>query len=152
MAEPQVEQGAEQPYVAIRRRITMDGFADAIDSAFPALFGWLSERDVQPAGPPFIRYLKVDVERELEIDLGVPVAQSVPGDDRIQAGALPAGRYATLMHVGPYGGLRDAHAALQEWGARKGLVLRGRVETYVTDPSREPDSSRWQTELAYLVV
>lgn len=27
----------------------------------------------------------------------------------------------------------------------------GRIERYLTDPSQEPDPSRWETEIAYLL-
>ena len=74
------------------------------------------------------------MERGLEIELGVPVA----GDAQARSGALPAGRYATLVHVGPYGGLRDAHQALQDWAQQQGFRWSERVETYVTDPARSP--------------
>jgi effector-binding domain-containing protein len=89
------------------------------------------------------------MERELEIDLAVPVAAGVSGDERVRTDTLPAGRYATLVHVGPYGGLRGAHAALQAWCAERGIAWAERVETYVTDPRRQPDSSKWETEVAF---
>jgi effector-binding domain-containing protein len=150
MTEPRVEQRTEQPYVAIRRRVTMDGIAEAVDSAFPALFGWLAERGVAPAGPPFIRYLSVG--SELEIDLGVPVERAATGDERVSAQALPAGRWIVALHVGHFDGLRDAHGALQDWARRQGIEWDEFTEHYLTNPREEPDSSRWETELAYIIV
>ena len=38
----------------------------------------------------------------LELEVGAPVEGAVEGDERVRAGSLPAGRYLTLMHVGPY--------------------------------------------------
>ena len=37
--EPQIQARAAQPYVAIRRTVTMDGISGAVDEAFPELFG-----------------------------------------------------------------------------------------------------------------
>jgi effector-binding domain-containing protein len=141
---PKIEERAALPYVGVRRTVRMDGLAEAIDREFPALFARLADEGVPPAGPPFVRYAKVDMERGMEIELGVPVA----GDAQARTGALPAGRYATVVHVGPYGGLRDAHQALQDWAQQQGFRWSERVETYVTDPANEPDSSRWETEVA----
>jgi RNA polymerase sigma-70 factor, ECF subfamily len=152
MAEPQIKQRAEQPYAGIRETVTMETLPSAVDRGFPALFGWLAERGAQPAGPPFIRYLKVDMERELVIDLGVPVSDAVAPDERVRAEVLPAGRWIVTLHVGHFDGLRDAHGALQEWARGQGLEWRESVEWYVTDPREEPDSSRWETELAYLTA
>lgn len=159
MAEqPQIAHRDEQPYLAIATSVTMQGLAPAVDRYFPQLFGWLAAHGVEPAGPPFIRYLEIDMERELEIELGVPVSSATPVEDPVRAGVLPAGRWVTLLHVGPYDGLVAANARLQEWARREGIgwemseegVWAGRAEHYLTDPSREPDPARWMTEVAYL--
>jgi len=39
--------------------------------------------------------------KQLEVDVANPVAAFVAGDSRIVADFLPAGRYATVMFVGP---------------------------------------------------
>lgn len=157
---PQIEHRDAQPYAGIPVNVSMQGLAGAVDHAFPELFGWLAERSLTPAGAPFIRYLKVDMGSELEIELGVPVATEPTGDERVRAGVLPAGRYITLLHVGPYDGLVQANAALQQWAQERGISWqmdddsrwRGRVERYLTDPAQQPDPSEWETELAYLAA
>ena len=97
---------------------------------------------------------------ELEVEIAAPVETAVPGSGRVQAGVLPAGRYVTLVHTGPYNGLVAANAALQDWARDQGISLessqdghrfRGRVEFYPTDPREEPDTAKWQVEIAYLI-
>src|ERR671920_2637432 len=101
MTEPQIVLRTEQPYLGIRERLT-DGIRDFADSAFPELFGWLARHGANPAGPPFLRYHEVDPEGEpLEVEAGFPVTSAPDGEGRIQASALPAGRYMTYIHVGP---------------------------------------------------
>jgi hypothetical protein len=56
----------------------------------PKVFGWLHERDIPAAGPPFWKYNVIDMDRLLEVEVGVPVAAAVDGDDRVLAGMLPA--------------------------------------------------------------
>jgi effector-binding domain-containing protein len=86
----------------------------------------------------------------------------VPGDDRVRAGVLPAGRYVTLRHTGPYDGLIASNADLQDWAEARGITFdsrdtdhgeawHSRVEHYLTDPSAEPDPAKWQVDIAYLV-
>ena len=164
---PQLEQRPAQPYLAIARRVT-DGVPAAVDTAFPELFGWLREHGVEPAGPPFIRYREIDAGGEpLELEAGVPVAAGATGAGQVRADVLPEGRYATLLHVGPYRSttapdLADARAALVSWAAEHGIVYsreteRGAalpccVEHLLIGPVDEPDHSKWETEFAYLVV
>jgi effector-binding domain-containing protein len=159
-AEPQIAERAPQAYAGLPLTVTMASFPSAIDAGFPELFGTLAKQGVDPAGPPFIRYHVIDMDGELEVELAVPVAEEFAGAGRVVPGELPGGRYVTLLHTGPYDGLVGANGALQDWAAEQGITLEsspderlwaGRVEHYLTDPSAEPDPSRWQTEVAYLI-
>ena len=91
-----------------------DGIPSVVDAAFPRLFGRLAELGVEPAGPPYIRYLRTGAE--LELELGIPV-----GPDAGQSSGLPGGRAAVLRHVGPFSGLREAwrRSRLQEWAGER---------------------------------
>jgi effector-binding domain-containing protein len=160
--EPRIEERAAQPYAGIRRRVTMDGLGGAIDEALPELFGWLAARGVPPAGPPFIRYHVIDMDRELDVEMAVPAVVTAD-DGRIRAGVLPAGRYAVLRHTGPYDGLIASNAALLRWADEQGVELdswetadgtawRGRAEHYLTNPAEEPDPAKWETDVAFLTA
>lgn len=156
---PEVTSRPEQPYVAIRADVTMAGL-EGLAHRFGEVFGWLAQRGIAPAGAPFFRYNVIDMERTLNVEAGVPVPNPVDGDDQVLAGTLPAGRYATYLHVGPYDGLIGAVDTLLQWANAQGLEWDrstagdgehwgSRLETYHTDPSREPDASKWETELAF---
>ena len=119
--EPQIQARAAQPYVAIRRTVTMDGISGAVDEAFPELFGWLAGNGIAVGGAPFIRYLVIDMAAELEIELAVPVGAPAAGSGRVRAGVLPEGRYAVLRHTGPYDGLIASNAELQRWAHEHGV-------------------------------
>ena len=71
-------------------------------------------------------------------------------------------RYVVLRHIGDYEGLIDANAALQQWaqdhglefdmtGTPEGSAWGSRFEEYITDPSKEPDPAKWETDVAYLL-
>ena len=166
---PQISERAAQPYLAIRCDVTPETIARAIDRGFPELFGWLASNGVQPSGPPFIRYLEVDADGEpVVLELGAPVADALAGDERIRTGELPAGRYVTYLHVGPYRSetvtdISDARDALLAWALANDVTLDRRetdggqapgcyVEHYRTDARAEPDSSKWESELAYRLL
>jgi hypothetical protein len=169
MSEPQIEERAERPYLGIRSEVRSDGIRAVVDRAFPQLFGWLSEHGIQPSGPPFIRYHELDRAGEpLEIESAAPMADgAAPAEGPVRPGVLPAGRYVTLLHLGPYThdsvpDLTDAQAALRGWTEEHGIVCsrpseRGEslpcyVEHYRIGPPMEADWTKWETELAYLIV
>jgi effector-binding domain-containing protein len=160
LTEPEVVQRAPQPYVAIRARGTMQTIGTVLPELHPLVFAWLAERDVPAAGHPFWKYNVIDMEREMEVEMAAPVATAVDGDDRVLAGVLPSGRYATLRYTGHPGGLVGATASLLEWAAQQSLTFdvrpaeggerwRARLEIYETGPAVEPDMSRWITQLAF---
>jgi len=138
MTEPQLRELPARPYVGRRSTVSMEALPATVDRGFPELFA----RAGEPSGAPFIRYYAF--APQLDIELGVPVA----GGDR----ELPASTYAVVSYFGPYDGLRDAHASLRAWAAEQGLTLGEAIETYITDPRAEPDPSKRETEIAYLVV
>ena len=158
-AAPEIEIRTEQPYVAIRARVSMAELG-AFAARTGEVFGWLGARDLVPAGPPFFKYNVIDMTRELEMETGVPVATAVAGDDHVVSGVLPAGRYATVTYTGHPSELVEVTKALLDWAAEQGLTWDmspddggdrwgARLEFYLTDPSEEPDMSRWQTQLAF---
>jgi effector-binding domain-containing protein len=99
LTEPEVFTRDAQPYVAIRASVTMQTIGTVLPDLHPQVFAWLGERGIPPVGPPFWKYNVIDMERALEVEVGAPVAAAVDGDDRVLAGVLPAGRYATLRHA-----------------------------------------------------
>jgi effector-binding domain-containing protein len=156
---PEITERAEQPYVAIKADVTMEqlpGLGDQLGE----VFGWLAGRGVTPAGPPFFRYNVIDMAGLLAVEAGVPVPAPVEGDGRVIAGVLPAGRYATALHLGHYDGLAGAVDSLLQWADAQGLEWDRsnaddgehwgcRLENYLTDPRQQPDPSKWETELAF---
>jgi effector-binding domain-containing protein len=160
---PKIVERTEQPYVAIKSMVKMEEIGPRAGTLLGEVFGWLSGHGLTPAGAPFFRYNVVDMERGLEIEFALPTATRAAGDDRVLAGVLPAGRYASLIHRGPYEQLYDANAALGAWIKEQGLTVDVakspggdrfgcRLEIYLNDPGVEKDPAKWETEVAFKLV
>src|SRR5437762_3233531 len=121
ITEPKVEDRKEQPYMGIRTPATMQNLDRVIPQCLDEVFGLLGKHGVGPDYAPFIRYYVINMECQMDVEVGIPVASALPGEGQIQAGVLPAGRYASLVYTGIDNGIR-ANAALLDWGAQKGLV------------------------------
>lgn len=159
LSTPEVVERTAQPYAAVTAVVCMDELSAAIDKAHPTVFGWLETRGITPAGAPFFRFRVIDMPSRLEIDFGVPTAGLVEADDEVATDALPAGRYVSTIHTGPYDGLMAATAELLKWIDGRHLAVDKhktdlgdafgcRLEIYHTDPREEPEPSRFKTELA----
>src|ERR1700760_1354871 len=157
---PEIVTRAAQPYVAIRTQVTMEDLGTVVPPLNQEVFAWLGQRGAAPAGAPFSKYNVIDMEGKLEIEAGVSVAAAVAGDGPGVSRLLPAGTHATPTHVGHPSELMAATGALLDWAASQGLTwdmspgVNGerwgcRLEIYLTDPSQEPDMSKWVTQLAF---
>ena len=160
LSEAQIIERPAQPYVAIREQVTMQTIAAILPELHPRVFAWLREHDIPPAGPPFWKYNVVDMDRGMEVEVGVPVPAVTDGDDQVLADVLPAGRYASLSYTGHPDGLLGATAHLLKWAEERNLTwdIRqapdgerwvARLEIYETDPAVEPDMTKWTTQLAF---
>ncbi|HEY3607005.1 MAG TPA: GyrI-like domain-containing protein [Pseudonocardiaceae bacterium] len=158
--EPEITELPALHYAAIAASVTMGTLGTVVPPLNVEVFGWLAARGIVPAGPPFWRYTVIDMARNLEVAAGCPVAEPVPGDGRVVAGELPAGRYVTLRHVGHPSTLGAVTGGLLDWAAAKGLKWDmvdsaagerwgARLEIYLTDPATEPDMTKWVTQLAF---
>jgi effector-binding domain-containing protein len=155
---PKIVELADQPYVGIATSVTMRQIGEKLPPLLGEVFGWLDVRGIIPSGAPFFKYNVIDMEGELEIEVGVPLATAVSGDDRVSAGVLPAGRYVTVYHIGHPDGLAEATGRLLAWAKDQGLKWdasddqrrwRARLEFYEDDPDDEPDMTKWLTELRF---
>ncbi|HTT92419.1 MAG TPA: GyrI-like domain-containing protein [Acidimicrobiales bacterium] len=152
---PEIVTRPEQPYVALRTRVPMARLPE-LGARFPEVFAWVGAHGLAPAGAPFFKYNVIEMEAELEMEAGVPVAAVVEGDNGIVAGVLPAGRYATVTYVGHPQDLVTPTGELLDWGAAQGLKWDAdgdrwgcRLEIFLTDPGQQPDMSKWETQLAF---
>jgi len=123
--------------------------AEAFREVLPEVASYLEDIGVSPAGPPFARFFDY-TEEEADFEAGFPVAEPVPGDDRVIAGELPGGTAGVTTHEGPSEGLQAAHEAVGEWVLANGHDPAGPVwEVYLTGPREQPDPSGWRTELVW---
>jgi effector-binding domain-containing protein len=163
MTEPKIIERPEQPYVAIATKVPMSGIDVAARRLFDDIWTWVSKKGVETGRGAILKYNVIDMERELELEFGAPTVERIPGEGNVISGILPAGRYASILYRGPYGGPEDglykANARLIGWGMENGIrwdsrqtpageQFACRMEIYLTDPQSEPDPAKWETEVA----
>jgi effector-binding domain-containing protein len=162
MREPQqdpeavvcVEDREPQPVLSIRTNVPVAQLAQAQGERLSELWRSMQARGLAPVGPPFVRYHTLG-ETETDVEVGMPVSESAPGEGRIEPGALPGGAAISTWHVGAHDSLGEAYGRLSAWLEDNGREAAGAAwEVYWwIDPSREPDPAswppptRWRTEL-----
>ncbi|MDE2886917.1 MAG: GyrI-like domain-containing protein [Gemmatimonadota bacterium] len=138
-----------QPIVGIRATTTMEEIKQVIGALFGEIMEYFTRNGLAPAGMPLTIYHEMDADR-LEMECGMPVASPVEGTERVRPGELPAGKVATVTHMGPYEQLGQTWSALMKWMEEEDLQAAGAPwEVYVTDPGEEPDQSKWRTDIFF---
>jgi len=119
--------------------------------AFGAVAQYLAGLCEPMAGPPFAMYYNMDMQN-LDVEMGFPVARSLPGKGEVQASELPAGKVATCLYTGPYSEMPAAYEALTQWMKERGYEPTGiAYEMYLDDPAQtSPQALR--TEIAFPLV
>ncbi len=154
--EPRIDHRPEQAYMGIRIVSPFTGMSKMIGKISKEMSAWVKAHGVQPAGPPFLRFHVIDMRGKMEISYGLPVGAALPGDSRVTADVLVAGRYASLVYVN--GGVAGNRALIEwvrangmdfdRWDTEAGDNFRCRYETYLTDPKIEPRKTKWEIEVA----
>jgi len=139
----------EQHVMSIRLQCHVAELGAILAEILPEVWRYIRNSGITPSGPPFTRYHGF-IDDRVDIEGGMPVPQSMPGEGRIAAGVLPGGSAATTVHMGPYDKLPEAHDALHKWiESNKKESAGPQWEVYWTDPGQEPDPGKWKTELVW---
>jgi effector-binding domain-containing protein len=140
-----VETIEPQPAAVIRAEVPMAELREVFDRGFPAVMRVVEAQGIAITGPPFGFYPRMPGDT-VAVAVGFPVAEPITADGEVEPFQLPGGRAVTGTHVGPYEALGQTYEQLMAWTEADGLtLLEGMWESYVSDPSAEPDPSTWRT-------
>ncbi len=157
VGKPEVYERPDEHYMGIRTQTPFKGMFTVIDKhLFKELRAWMKQEGVEPAGQPFFRYYIINMDGEMDVEVGIPVDTALSGNGRVCPGVLPAGRYASLVYIGTgYTGSSaltrwaiENGLAFDQWDDPKGTAFRARYERYLTDPKIQPLKSKWEVEVA----
>ena len=90
-----------QPIVGIRTTVAMDEIGKVMGPLFGELQGHIRQNGQQAAGAPLAIYYAPPSDT-VGLECAIPVVAAMAGAGRVRAGELPAGKAATVTHVGPY--------------------------------------------------
>jgi effector-binding domain-containing protein len=146
----ELEQQAAQPALTMRLRTAVQDLPRVFGETYGAIMQYLGELGEHPAGMPFAayyNYANMDMQ-DLDVEIGFPVARKIAGKDGIRASELPAGKVASVMHIGPYDQVGPAYEALTQWVKEQGYESTGvAYEFYYSPPETPPEETR--TKIAF---
>jgi effector-binding domain-containing protein len=153
---PGIDNRTARDYVGLRIITPFDGMFAQTDKLFKELRQWVNAQGLGDQGPYFLRYHVIDMNGLMDVEAGFVVTIPQIGDERVNGGVLPAGRYAHLTYS-RYA-LRGNQALLlwvkeQQLEADREDTSNGeafgcRYEAYLTDYRTEPRKTKWHVDVA----
>lgn len=136
----QLTEEPAQPILSIRTVTAVGNLLQELGKAYHAIINYLQQKGLQPSGPAFVAYYNMDMEN-LDVEMGFPVAEKMPGQSEIKAGVIPGGRQVACMHRGPYQECGPAYEEANRWMREKGYIPTGvAYEFYYNSPGEVPES------------
>lgn len=124
----------EVPTLAVRTRTRVQDLPLLIGKTYGSIAAYLGELGHHMAGIPFVAYHNMDMQ-DLDVELGFPVAQKLPGKGDIRSGAIPAGLNVACLYQGAYSGLQGPYGEMAAWIQERGFVASGvAYECYFNGP------------------
>ncbi len=140
----EIKDQPERPTLSVRTHAAAQDLPQLFGQIYGALMQYMNEMGVYPAGEPFAAYYNMDMQN-LDIEIGFPIAKPVPDRGEIRCGALPAGKFASTMHIGPYDSVGPAYEALAQFVKASGSEPTGvAYEFYFSGPETPPAEIRTQ--------
>ncbi len=122
----------------------------AIGDMFETLCGFIARNNVRFAGPALTIYQECEYkESDIDIEVAVPVAGSIPPHETITSRELPAIPIAaTTIHCGPYEDFTPAYNAIMQWVEANGYTVSGESrEIYLRGPEPGRAPADYVTEI-----
>jgi effector-binding domain-containing protein/ribosome-associated toxin RatA of RatAB toxin-antitoxin module len=143
---------APQHVITILDTCKLENIDKKMSQLYGELAAYLKKYNLQVTGMPFAAYPDWDPSKPVKIEAGFPVSGPLKAFGRIKYKLWPGGKVVMATHYGAYETVGITHTQIQHYIQEKGLTVTGATwETYLTDPAKEPDQSKWVTEVYYPV-
>ena len=129
-------------------------YAD-ISRLFEELCPYLEKSEARWVGPPLAVYYDCEYkEKDVDMEVAVPIKGDLPATERIKVGELPGiEQAACIVYQGPYEKIHEAYFFMMKWIEDNGYEMTGPDrEAYLVGPGQAQDPSGYVTELQFPVV
>lgn len=149
---PELVEIDQQTTAVIRGEVATKELAGFFDRSFKRLNEVISGQGVDIVSPAFGLYHRQPGETA-DLEVGFATGSAVHPDGEVEAGTLPGGRVARVVHAGSFDDLGASWERLASWIEDQDLAPgQSFWEVYLTEPSPDMDPTELRTELNWPVV
>jgi effector-binding domain-containing protein/uncharacterized protein YndB with AHSA1/START domain len=139
-----------QPALTVLDSTTIDGIGQMLEKDYGIIMEYVKKKGIPISGFPFAVYYNWDPKGIIIIRAGVPVEGKVKGNKKVSYFELPGGKAVFAKHIGGFN-TGPTHYAIDDFikTEHPGELESYIWEVYVSGPSTEPDSTKWETDIYY---
>lgn len=138
-------------YIGRKETVSFMKMAEFFGKTYSVLFAELGKQKIAPLSAPSAIYSNYN-EKEQKADVAavtkVPAGTSLKGWETF---SFPACKVLHIAYYGAYEKSAAAHMQMDAYIKEKNLTQGAVIEEYVTDPMKEKDTSKWLTNIYYMV-
>lgn len=132
-----------QTAVAMKKEsASMAEISDLATEGLQKIFGFLAQQGIEIAGAPYLAYMNANEDfSKFDVELGIPVSESVPVGGEFFISRTCEGKAITAMYKGAYKDIEGAYVALMDYAKENSLEMTGvYYDYYISNPADTPES------------
>ena len=146
-----------QPYVYILDSCKVSDINLKLGEIYEEIYLTLATQGIMPISQPFAKYInfphKAGDDNKVILKAGAFLEEEIETLGRIQIGNSTSGNTLQSSHFGVYETVSVTHDLMKKHCNEIGYTINGSAyEIYITDPSLEPNPSKWETKVIYELV
>ena len=137
-------------YAAIQAEVKFEEMKIFFTESYAVIQEAMAAKRQKMAGAPAGLYYSWDEQQMIsDMAAGIPIKGKLETEE-IKTIVIESGDAFYIDYYGPYSNLANAHIALDYYFKKNELKMKSpALEEYITDPSTEPDSTKWLTKIYY---
>lgn len=133
----------------IHEKVKMSDIEKTIGADYGAIMEYIGKNGAKCTGSPMAITYSYD-SLSWEFEAALPIDKEIPSTDKIKVKKSHSGKTVYAIYQGPYNKTYGVYTDIEAYIKENNLTIAGGAwETYITDPSAEPDTSKWITEIYY---
>jgi len=138
----------EQPALSVRLTTSVEKLPQIIGESYGKIMAYMKETGTFMSDMPFVTYYNMDMQN-LDVEMGFPVANPPAGNGEVKPGSVPAGKFITCMHRGPYMEIEPTYNEMMKWIEDNGFQPTGVMHEYYFN---DPDDFAQSEALTYILT
>lgn len=120
---------------------------------FDEVLGYVERQSGKFAGPPLDMWHDMEhCERDISVEVAVPIQERLPENDRVRVYELPAETMASVIHHGSFDGFSESYNAILQWIEANGYRIVGPNREIYLQYDRVGNPADYVTEIQFPIA